>query len=145
MKYIKEFIKWFIIINTGVLLIFIINTMQYDYIRTIYLREIFAVSGVTSLITTVFFAIDPRKILTKFVQIVIVFLHYVSLFITMLLFGNSFGWISFNLSGVLTMALSVAGVYICTAVLSVVTEMQDARRMNEALDKFRHNEPQGRD
>ncbi len=137
MKFIKEFIKWFITINTGVLLIFIINTTDYDYIRTVYLWEIFAVSAVTSLITTLFFSIDPGKIITRVVQIVIVFLHYLSLFITMMLFGISFGWIPFNLSGVLTMALSVAGVYICTAVLSVVTGMQDAKKMNEALNKFK--------
>lgn len=137
MKYIKEFIRWFITITTGVLLIFILNTMKYEYIRSIYLWEIFGVSAVTSLITTVFFAIDPKKVISKAVQILIVFLHYISLFVTMLFFGNSFGWITLDVRGVLTMAISVAGVYLCTAVLSLITGMQDAKRMNEALRKFK--------
>lgn len=137
MKYIKEFIRWFITITTGVLLIFILNTMKYEYIRSIYLWEIFGVSAATSLITTVFFAIDPKKVISKAVQVLIVFLHYISLFVTMLLFGNSFGWITLDVRGVLTMAISVAGVYLCTAVLSLITGMQDAKRMNEALRKFK--------
>lgn len=137
MKYIKEFIRWFITITTGVLLIFILNTMKYEYIRSIYLWEIFGVSAVTSLITTVFFAIDPKKVISKAVQILIVFLHYISLFVTMLFFGNSFGWITLDVRGVLTMAISVAGVYLCTAVLSLITGMQDAKKMNEALNKFK--------
>ena len=137
MKYIKEFIRWFITITTGVLLIFILNTMKYEYIRSIYLWEIFGVSAATSLITTVFFAIDPKKVISKAVQVLIVFLHYISLFVTMLFFGNSFGWITLDVRGVLTMAISVAGVYLCTAVLSLITGMQDVKRMNEALRKFK--------
>ncbi len=137
MKFIKEFIKWFITINTGVLLIFILNTMSYDCIQTVYLWEIFAVSAVTSLITTLFFSIDPQKVISKFVQILIVILHYLCLLVTMLFFGNSFGWITLDAKGILNMVLSVAGVYLCTTLLSIITGMQDARIMNDALNKFK--------
>ena len=137
MRFIKEYIKWFITITTGVLLIFILNTTKYEYIRSIYLWEIFGVSAVTSLITTLFFSINPKKVISKSVQIIIVFLHYLSLFVTMLFFGHSFGWISLDVRGILNMALSVMGVYLCTALLSIITGMQDAKKMNEALNKFK--------
>lgn len=137
MKYIKDYIKWFVVINTGVLLIFAFNAMSYDYIQTVYLWEIFGASAVTALITTAFFSIDPKKVIPKYVQFLLVLLHYVCLFAVMLFFGCSFGWIEFDLQGILNMALSVAGVYLCTAVLSVIIGTQDARKMNEALNEFR--------
>ena len=137
MKIIKDYIKWFITITTGVLLIFVLNTMQYEYIRSIYLLEIFGVSAITSLITTLFFAIDPKKVMPKFVQILLVLLHYICLLVTMLFFGHSFGWIPLDANGILNMALSVAGVYLCTTVLTILTGMQDANKMNEALNKFK--------
>ena len=136
-KFVKEFFKWFVIINTGVLLIFAINTMRYDYIRVIYLWEIFEASAVTSLITTVFFAIDPKKEIPKYVQILTVLGHYLCLFGTMLFFGYSFGWIPLDVQGVISMALSVAGVYLCTVVLLAIIENKDAKEMNEALSEFR--------
>lgn len=137
MRFVKEFIKLFVVINTGILLVFALNTMKYDYIQTIYLWEIFEASAVTSLITAAFFSIDPKKEIPKYLQLLLILLHYACLLITMLLFGRSFGWIEKNVRGFLTMALSVAGVYLFTAVLSVITGLKDAQRMNEALNEFK--------
>lgn len=137
MRFIKDFLKWFVIINTGIFLVFTINVMNYDGIRVIYLWEIFGTSAVTSLITTVFLSIDPNKIISKYMQLLIVFLHYACLLGVMLFLGYSFGWIEWDVRGILTMVISVAGVYLCSAVLSTIVGNKDANRMNEALNNIR--------
>lgn len=137
MRFIKEFLKWFVIINTGILLISTLNVMNYDEIKVIYLWEIMGASAVTSVITTLFFAIDPDKIMSKYMQILIVFLHYACLLAVMLFMGYSFGWIVWDVRGILTMVFSVAGVYLCSTVLSIIVGNKDANRMNEALNAYR--------
>lgn len=137
MRYIKEYLKWFVIINSGVLLIFALNTFNYEYIKSIYLFEIIAASAATALPTAILFSIEPKKEITKFVSALLVLIHYVCLLAIMLILGISFGWIEFNLKGIAVMALSVAGVYICSTVLSVVLDKREAKRLNEALEAFR--------
>lgn len=137
MKFIKEFFKWFVIINTGILLVLAFNTVGYDRIPSVFLWEVFIASAATSLITAIFFSIDPKKEMPRYLQILAVVIHYVCLLIIMIVLGKSFGWIALDGKGIVIMALSVAGVYICTTVLSIVLGTQEAKKMNEALNAFK--------
>lgn len=137
MKFIKEFFKWFVIINTGILLALAFNTISYDLIPSKFLWEVFIASATTSLITAIIFSIDPRKEMPRYAQILAVVIHYVCLLIIMTVLGKSFGWIGLDCKGIAIMALSVAGVYICTTVLSIVLGTQEAKKMNEALNAFK--------
>ena len=136
MRFFKEYIKWFVIINSGVLLIFALNTMQFEEIKHIYLFEIFATSAVTALPTALLFVIEPKKVIPKYVSILMVLLHYVCLLAIMIVLGNIFGWIPCSGKGVAVMALSVAGVYICTMILSIILDSREAQKLNEALKNF---------
>lgn len=136
MRYIKEYIKWFVILNSGILLIFAFNTLNYDYIRTVYLFEIFAASAVTSIPTTILFSIEPKKEISKWVSGLLLLLHYICVLVIMLFLGNAFGWIEPKSKGVVVMALSVAGVYICATVLSVILDSREVKKLNKALEDF---------
>lgn len=140
MNFAKEFVKWFVIINTGIFIILIPNTWGSTSISPDNLWEALIASAVTSLITAIFFSINPKKEIPKIVVAAMMAGHFVCLLAIMLFLGNAFGWIEFNQRGVLTMTLSVAGVYICAAVLSFVFGMQDAKKMNKALEDYRKDE-----
>ena len=55
----------------------------------------------------------------------------------MISLGMAFGWIDLSGKGIFVMAASVAGVFICTVILSIVLGAVDAKKMNEALKEMR--------
>lgn len=133
MNYIKEYIKWFVIINTGVMLIVAINMAGYGAINGMTLWRILAASAATSLVTTIAFSIEPRGVMTKAKQFLYFVVFYLVLLVVMVSLGICFEWIDFSVTGILVMAASVAGVFICTIVLSAILGAVDAKKMNEAL------------
>lgn len=137
MNYIKEYLKWFVIINIGVMLIVAINTTAYGTADIMTLWKILAASAVTSLVTTIAFSIEPKRIMTPIKQIVFFIILYVVLLAVMVAIGIVFDWIDFSAKGLSVMALSVAGVFIVTVVLSAVLGAVDAKKMNEALKDMR--------
>ena len=72
---IKKFVLFFVIITTGILLVFGINTIRYETIQTSHIWKIFIVSGITSLVTTIVFSIDPKKPMKRFVYVLIAIGH----------------------------------------------------------------------
>lgn len=137
MKYIKEYLKWFVIINSGVLLIFALNTVKYEYIQSIFLVEIFAASAATALPTAILLSLEPKKAMPKYVSALLVLLHYICLLAIMIVLGTSFGWIKLDRKGIAVMAISVAGVYIFTAVISLLLGTKEAKKLNEALKTYK--------
>ena len=137
MNYIKEYLKWFVIINTGVMLIVAINTTVYGTAEIMTLWKILAASAVTSLVTTVAFSIEPKRIMTPIRLVVFFIIFYVVILAVMVAIGIGFDWIDFSAKGISIMAMSVAGVFFVTVVLSVVLGAADAKKMNEALKDIR--------
>lgn len=137
MRYIKEFLKWFVIINTGVVLVLFLNTMRVDVISCKVFWQIFASSALTALPTTVLYSIDPKKVMPLSLQILAVAIHYVVLLVIMVWLGVSFGWIIFNGHGIIIMALSVAAVYVCSFGLGYALNASEAKAINEALKNIR--------
>lgn len=137
MRFLKEFIRFFVIINTGIVLILAINYQSDDVVSPYVFWHIFISSALTSAITAAFFSYEPKRVIPKHVRALLWFGHYLALFVTMLVLGNLFDWVSCSVSGIITMALSVAGVYICTVLLMFALSTNDAKKMNEALKKIR--------
>ena len=137
MEYIKEYIKWFVIINTAVLIVVAINYLGHDVISVSSLWGIIISSAATALITTGFFAINPKKIVTRRTKILMFLIHYSLLVATMMALGRVFGWVGYDIKGFIIMALSVAGVYALSVFGSYLFGLFDAQRMNEALNKFK--------
>jgi hypothetical protein len=107
--------------------------MKYDTIPAATIPRIFVAGILTSLVTTAFFSYEPKKKVGKGFGFVFFLLHYLSMVIVMAIIGISFGWFDFSVKGILTIGLSVGGVYLFTVLISSALSKGEAQKMNEAL------------
>ena len=138
MNFLKEFVKWFVIINTGIVLVVAINLGVNNAVDHLTLWKIFIASAATALPTTIVYSYEPRKVIKKSLQALIIVAHALVLLAIMILLGVKFGWISLSGHGIWVMVLGVAGVYLCSVLLSFAVNSNDAKQMNEALLQFRN-------
>ena len=135
--FISDFLKWFLIINTGIMFVVWINIFRYDTIWISIIPQIFCASFVTSLITTAYFSFNPKKPISVPVRILLTCAHYLVLCITIMTLGKLFNWFDLSLSGCISVLLSVAGVYLIAAVISYLLSKSEADEMTNALKNFR--------
>ena len=131
--FINDFIKWFLTINTGIMIVAGINIIRYDSITTRIIPQILAASFVTALVTTAFYAYNPKKPISVPVRILLSFGHYLVLCIIIMTMGVLFNWFGLSANGVRGVALSVAGVYLITALISYALSKGEADEMTNAL------------
>lgn len=131
--FINDFIKWFLTINTGIMIVAGINIIRYDSITTMIIPQILAASFVTALVTTAFYAYNPKKPISVPVRILLSFCHYLVLCIIIMTMGVLFNWFGLSANGVRGVALSVAGVYLITALISYALSKGEADEMTNAL------------
>ena len=134
--FISEFIKWFLIINTGIMVIVWLNIRGYNSIWTAIIPQIFGASFATSIVTTAFFSYNPRKPISVPLRILLVFGHYLVLCVIIMTLGSLFNWFDFSPEGCLVVVLSVAGVYFIAAVISYLLSKGEADEMTNALKNF---------
>ncbi len=134
--FISEFLKWFLIINTGIMAIVWINIFKYDSIWTAIIPQIFGASFLTSLVTAAYFSYNPRKPIRVPVRILLTLAHYLVLCVIIMTLGTLFNWFELTLQGCLGVVLSVAGVYLISAVISYVLSKGEADEMTDALKKY---------
>lgn len=137
---ISDFLKWFLIINTGILFIVWMNLINNDTIWVSIIPQIFCASFVTSLVTTAVFSINPKKPLSAPLRILIPFAHYLALCVIIMTMGIRFDWFDFTPSGCLAVLLSVAGVYLIAAAISYFLSRSEAAEMTRALREFEDEE-----
>lgn len=138
--FLSDLLKWFLIINTGIMVIVWINLFKYDEIWTAIFPQIFAASFLTSLVTMGFFSINPRKPISVPVRILLILTHYLLLCIIIMTLGNIFNWFELSVTGCITVALSVAGVYLIATVISIILSKSEADEMTRALKNFNDEE-----
>ena len=136
-NFFTDLLKWFLIINTGIMVIVWINISRYDTIWTGIIPEIFAASFLTSLVTTVYFSYNPKKPITVPVRILLTFVHYLALCVIIMVVGTLFDWFDPTPKGMVGIALSVAGVYIIATVISYLLSKGEADEMTDALKKYK--------
>lgn len=133
-----SFIREFIAITTGVLIICAVNFSIFNEgdIPKTTLWEILLSSFVTTVVTVIFWKIiDVKKGVAVMVTIG---LHYICLCVVMVVFGTKFGWMELNVEGVLMMFLSVAGVYGFSYAVNYILWKRQADAMNQKLkEKYR--------
>ena len=134
--FIIDFFKWFLIINTGIMVVVGINIFQYDSITTLIIPQILVASLLTSLVTTAFFAFNPRKPIKVAVRVMLVLGHFLVLCAIIMALGTSFGWFEFTTKGCLIVVLSVAGVYFISALTSYILSKGEAKELTDALKKY---------
>lgn len=140
MKIFKEFIRWFLYITMGVLIVCAINFQLADVKslpkETLWqiLLSGFLTSGVTALLY-------PRENVNKSLFWVRILIHYAALCLVMIFCGHWFGWLDYDLGGIVMMLLSVAGVYVLTFVIYYLIDLKRADEINQKLkEKYGNQE-----
>ncbi len=137
MRYIKDIIKYFTFITTGIIILFIVLMLiQGDKELCLStLIEIPCAGLATSVVTVFLYPFEEQKVF--FLRIL---LHYLALCIIMITMGKLFGWIRLNIGGILLMMLSVAVIYIFTFGVTYITSKNEAYEMNQALKSKNRND-----
>ena len=133
MRYLKEIVKYFTCITTGIVILFIVLCFiqdDTDGISTVTLAEIPAAALLTSVVTVFFYPSEEKPAKSFRIQLLI---HYVLLCVVMNVAGVLFGWIEFGLTDILLMCVSTAAVYAFTYAVTYISSMQDADELNRAL------------
>lgn len=134
--FLSDLLKWFLIINTGIMVIVWINLFGYDDIWTAIFPQIFAASFLTSLVTTAYFSINPKKPINVPVRILLTFAHYLILCVIIMGLGSIFNWFDLSITGCIMVALSVAGVYLIATIISIILSKGEADEMTKAIKKY---------
>ena len=135
--FLSDILKWFLIINTAIMLVVWLNIFRYDTIWISIIPQIFCASFATSVVTTAYFSFNPKKPISAPVRILLTVAHYLVLCIIIMTLGTLFDWFDLTASGCVAVALSVAGVYLITAVISYILSKSEADEMTNALKNYK--------
>lgn len=132
MNILKKFVKWLSYIITGILIVCsIIFAMEGE--ETLPKNTLWQIllSGVLTTGVTLLFSCDETNSKRKLV-IGIIF-HYITLCAVMLVCGRWFGWLSWNLPGIIMMLGAVAVVYLISFISHYIVDMKQAEEINQKL------------
>lgn len=135
------FIEWFVFIAAGILIICAVNFALFsgrEELPKDILVNILLSAMLTAAVTAVFFMVEPLK---KGSMLLWFFMHFGCLTGTMLVCGVRFGWIEFDLFGIIDMAVSVAVVYAFVITIYYILDKHRADQMNRRLkEKYKDEE-----
>ncbi len=134
MKILSNYIKWFLYINTGIMIVTAINFLLagVDSMPLDILWNIMFSALVTTVVTVCFCPREERKIKMPFQYI----MHYLALCAVMIFIGNMFGWIRLNVWGVVMMMVDVALVYVIAFVVYYILDIRRADIINKRLKEI---------
>ena len=132
MKKLSEYIKWYLYITAGILLVTAIAFTSYgvDSLPAATLWQIMG-SGLLTTFVTVLMAFKETR--SKTATIVKHVLHYLALCAVMVVCGNWFGWMNLDLGGIVFMAVTVAVVYVLAFSVYYIIDLKQAKDINEVL------------
>lgn len=131
-KYINLFLRYFCYITTGTIIAVLIALSIYQESPTLdTLWEILVCSVPTSIATIVAYNVKTQNYNLPLRMII----HYVFLCVIMGVLGRLFGWIAPGGKGLVYMCLSVAGVYVFTYIVSYLSDIENAKNINKALEE----------
>lgn len=135
MKFLKSFVSFFSTITTGILIVCAVNFLLSDSteIPGDTLFQILLSGFATSLATVPFYY---REITSRKKFLIIIAVHYVLLCGIMIGLGVWFGWMDFDLGGIIMMLVSVAVVYALTMLMNYIVAKKDADEINKMLEQM---------
>ncbi len=140
MELVRNFIKWFLYITISIFLVVTLTYKMYsvDTIPTDTLINILISGFLTTAVTVV---IALRECKSKWTALLKYILHYIALCVVMCLCADWFGWYDLNLSGILSMSLSVAIVYAMSFGVYCLIDWKQAKDINKMLkEKYKDEE-----
>lgn len=134
----SQFIRYFCNITTGTLIVVALayNLVYKTETSSIVLLQILISAIPTSLITVIIFNVKTEN-MNLFVRMII---HYLCICATMIVLGSLFNWIDLSTFGVLFMCLCVAFVYAFTYCIVWISNRENAKSINKALEERYKNE-----
>lgn len=136
MKLMSEVFKWFLYITTGIL---IVTAIMFSLVgeETIPVNTLWKILLIGILTTGVTVCFRPWRD-WRYAGFA---LHYIALCVVMVVCGCMFGWINFNMSGVLCMMVDVAAVYLIAFVAYCLVDKKQAEEINKRLrEKYQEEE-----
>lgn len=132
MKVLSNAIKWFLYITTGILVVATINYIIIgdETIPANTLSNILLSGALTTVVTVIFVPSQETKATWVYVKML---LHYVALCAVMAFCGTKFGWIDFNVKGVIMMSVDVALVYLLAFFAYSIIDRRQANAINKRL------------
>lgn len=136
MKFITDLIRYFVYITTGILFVFITMLLieGSDSISIQKLIQIPCAAFVTALVTVIIYSKEAVMKKEFYIRIAI---HYLLLCVIMVILGTAFGWVSFDLAGVITIVISTAAIYAFTFAGAYLSSKSEAEKLNKALKSKR--------
>lgn len=140
MRFLKDLLRNFAYVTTGIVIAFAVYTaiISVKEVPIIMVAEIPAAGLVTALIATAMLFKEQR---TRKGTAAVTVLNYILVSAAMVALGLLFGWIEFEIKQILLMFACVVFVYAFTVIISYFTLKKEADEINEALkNKFSDNE-----
>lgn len=140
MKTFGNFVKWFLYITVGILIVCGIN-YRIAGVKTVTV-DVFGMILFSAFITTlVTFLTLPDEEDGKAKSCIKLVLRYIILCVIMSLLGRWFGWIQFDLPGIASMATDVGVVYLLTCIAYYIIDVRQADEINKMLhEKYEDEE-----
>lgn len=134
MKTLGNFVKWFLYITVGIL---IVSGISYriagmDMVPVDVFGMILLSAFVTALATVLMLPKDEDgkgKSCVKFV------LHYLVLCVIMIFLGKRFGWLNYNFAGIAMMVIDVGLVYLLAFIVYYIVDIRQANKINKMLQE----------
>ncbi len=132
MKGISNFVKWFLYITTGILIICGVN-YQLAGVEMVSVDVFWKIlfSGFATTLVSVLLL--PKEEDGKIKMYLKFGLHYAALCIVMIPLGCWFGWIDMEPSGIICMMLDVGGVYLAALFAYYIVDRKQADEINRML------------
>ncbi len=134
MKTLGNFIKWFVYITVGILIVCGISyrmagneTVTVDVFWMILLSAF-----VTTLVSDLILPKEEEGKLKSGIKFV---LHYIVLCVIMCFLGERFGWIDYDLAGVVGMIIRVGVVYLLAFMAYYIIDIKQASDINKMLQE----------
>ncbi len=134
MKTLGNFVKYFLYITVGILIVCGIN-YKIAGVETVTV-DVFGMILLSAFVTTVATVLihskeDDGKVKScvKFV------LHYIILCMVMSFLGKQFGWIDFDLAGIGMMVIDVGIVYLLVFIAYYIIDIKQADEINQMLQE----------
>ncbi len=132
MRTFSNFVKWFLYITTGILVICGINyKMAGATIVTVDIFWMILFCGFVTTLATMLLLPKEEDGRTK--SCIKFALHYVVLCTIMIPLGVWFGWIELQLTGIVTMLIDVGGVYLLSLGAHYLIDCKQADEINRML------------
>ncbi len=134
MKTLGNFIKWFLYITVGILIVCGISyRMAGKETVTVDVFGMILLSAFVTTLATVF--ILPGEEDGKVKSCVKFVLHYIVLCVIMSFLGERFGWIDYDLIGIVGMAIRVGLVYLLAFMAYYIIDIRQAGEINRMLQE----------